>query len=461
MNKEKIILGSLLRNPNFQSLALPFLKFDYFTDKIENTIIKVIALFVDKYNEAPSKSTLLYEATQGAMSDSDKAEIESYINELYQIDIPNDDWLKNEAELFCQEKAAYLAIMKAIDVYNGEEKKITPAMIPDLLRDAVNIAFDVKLGHDLMLDAENRYLYYTSPVAKVPFDLDILNLITDNGCTRKTLNIVLGGVNCGKTGFLCHLAAAYAKMGLNVLYVTLEMAEEEISKRMDANLMGLNVSDLKYLSKEKFMNKIKEIQSKGFGKVLVKQLESGVGHAGHIRHIMREADTKQGIKFDVVFVDYLGICASQKVAHGAVNTYSYQKYVAEELRNIGMAYDCVVWSGMQLNRQGMNSNDVTMTDIADSFAVAATSDFMLSIMRTEELDAVQKILCKQIKSRYGNKGDMLRFTIGVNQHTQQYYDVEQPNETRERIERASEVRENENVVMGQKTSTASRFAGMQ
>lgn len=426
ISQEQIILAALCRDKSFTTLAAPFLKSDYFTEVADNTVYEAINAYIATYDALPSEAALLYEVTKGEIPPDKKTELEGYVTDLYKMDLPTAEWLKDHAEKFCREKAAYNAIMTSIAIYNGDEKKLKPEIIPDMLRDAVNITFDVSIGHDWFEDAAARYEYYTNPIARVPFQLDVFNRITGGGVPRKTLNIVAAGINAGKTGFMCNLAAGYVKAGYNVLYITLEMAEEEISRRIDANLLNIPMDRLPKIGKTEFLNQIDYIKQKGYGKLILKQYEAGIGHSGHFRHIIRELKAKRGLDIDVMFVDYLGICASALISHGKSNSYEYQKFIAQELRNIGITYDMVVWTGVQFNRQGARSTDNSMEDVADSHGVPATADFMVALTRTDELDEMNQVMCKQIKSRYGDKSELLRFVLGVNQARQQYYDVENP-----------------------------------
>ena len=333
-----------------------------------------------------------------------------------------------------------------------------PEIIPDMLRDAVNITFDVSIGHDWLEDAAARYEYYTNPIARIPFQLDVFNRVTGGGIPRKTLNVVAAGVNAGKTGFMCNLAAGYVKAGYNVLYITLEMAEEEISRRIDANLLNVPMDRLPKIGKTEFLNQIDYIKQKGYGKLILKQYEAGIGHSGHFRHILRELKTKRNIDIDVMFVDYLGICASALISHGKSNSYEYQKFIAQELRNIGITHDIAVWTGVQFNRQGMKSTDASMDDVADSMGVPATADYMVSLTRTDELDEMNQVMCKQIKSRYGDKSELLRFVVGVNQARQQYYDVENPALSKLKATESRRVEADASDVP--RGSTAARFANL-
>lgn len=458
ISQEQIILAALCRDKSFTTLAAPFLKPDYFTDEADNTVYEAINAYIATYDALPSEAALLYEATKGEIPPEKKAELEAYVAALYKMDLPTDEWLKDHAEKFCREKAAYNAIMTSIAIYNGDEKKLKPEIIPDMLRDAVNITFDVSIGHDWLEDAAARYEYYTNPIARIPFQLDVFNRVTGGGVPRKTLNIVAAGVNAGKTGFMCNLAAGYVKAGYNVLYITLEMAEEEISRRIDANLLNVPMDRLPKIGKTEFLNQIDYIKQKGYGKLILKQYEAGIGHSGHFRHILRELKAKRGLDIDVMFVDYLGICASALISHGKSNSYEYQKFIAQELRNIGITHDIVVWTGVQFNRQGMRSSDASMDDVADSVGVPQTADYMVSLTRTDELDEMNQVMCKQIKSRYGDKSELLRFVLGVNQARQQYYDVENP--ALSKLKATESRRVEADASSTPKGGTAARFANL-
>lgn len=458
ISQEQIILAALCRDKSFTTLAAPFLKSDYFTEVADNTVYEAINAYIATYDALPSEAALLYEVTKGEIPPEKKAELEGYVAVLYKMDLPTAEWLKDHAEKFCREKAAYNAIMTSIAIYNGDEKKLKPEIIPDMLRDAVNITFDVSIGHDWLEDAAARYEYYTNPIARIPFQLDVFNRVTGGGIPRKTLNVVAAGVNAGKTGFMCNLAAGYVKAGYNVLYITLEMAEEEISRRIDANLLNVPMDRLPKIGKTEFLNQIDYIKQKGYGKLILKQYEAGIGHSGHFRHIIRELKAKRNIDIDVMFVDYLGICASALISHGKSNSYEYQKFIAQELRNIGITHDIAVWTGVQFNRQGMKSTDASMDDVADSMGVPATADYMVSLTRTDELDEMNQVMCKQIKSRYGDKSELLRFVVGVNQARQQYYDVENPALSKLKATESRRVEADASDVP--RGSTAARFANL-
>lgn len=428
-SREVIILSALLKDGDYASKVVPFLKADYFQDNTERMVFETIIEYNNKYTVMPNKTALLYESThKNNITPEAESDISFLIDTLFEtsLDFQTSEWMLETTERFCQEKEAYNVISTAISIYNGEETKIPESAIPDMLREAVNITFDQTIGHDWLDDAEKRYDFYTDPVACIPFDIDVLNEISGgHGIPRKTLNVILAGVNCGKTGFMCHLAASYAKQGFNVVYFTLEMREELISKRIDANLLGVNMDDLVNMGREAYLGRINAIKQKTYGKIIVKEFPNGAAHAGHFNHVIKELKNKKGIKPDIIIVDYIGICASSRIGLSGVNSYTYLKHVSEELRALAVEHDAIMWSAVQLNRTGFDSTDVGMSDVADSFGIPATADFMVSLMRTEELDECSQVAMKQIKSRYGNKSDKLRFVLGCNQQTQTYYDVEQ------------------------------------
>ena len=423
---EKIILAGLLKHDNYSSAALPFLKSDYFHDENERLIYDTIHDYQQQYKIMPNETALIYEVLHGKQFSGDRTELlKSMVHHIVNIEVKPEQttWLLETTEHFCQQRAMYNVIMTAVNIYEGDETKIPETAIPDLMREAVNISFDATIGHDWLNDAEARYKFYTDKVATIPFDIDILNKITDCGVQRKTLNILLAGVNAGKTGMLCHFAAAYAKAGYNVLYISMEMREEMISKRLDANILGIPLDEFSDITHDRFMTKMETVKRKGMGQLIVKEYPTGSAHSGHFNHLVKELYQKRKIKLDVIVVDYIGICASAKAPHGA-NSYTAQKCISEELRAIAMEHDVALWTAMQVNRGGIQSTDVEMTDVADSMGPVQTADFIMAVMRTEELDESNRILCKQIKSRYANKSDLLRFTIGVDQQLQRYYDIE-------------------------------------
>lgn len=365
---EQIILAGLVREHEYADAVLPFLKPEYFLDTAERTVFETILAYHEKYNVMPNQTALTYEATHDTkLPDQTVEQIRHTIGSMFGIKLEqNLKWMLDTTETFCQHKAMYNVIMTAVEVYEGEEKRIPETAIPDMMRDAVNISFDMTVGHDWLDDAEKRYDFYTNPESTIPFDIAVLNEVTGgHGVPKKTLNVILAGVNAGKTGLMCYLASAYAKQGYNVLYITLEMREEMISKRIDANVLNIPLDDMSRVSRDVFMGKVEAIKQKGYGKIIVKEYPTGTAHSGHFNYLIKDIKKKRGIDIDVVFVDYIGICASSRVGMAGTNSYTYLKSVAEELRGLAMEHDCVLWSAIQLNRGGFSSTDVDMTDVAD------------------------------------------------------------------------------------------------
>jgi replicative DNA helicase len=442
VTNEKLILSSLVVNDDYVRQVLPFLQSEYFHDKIERSVFETIRSYIHEYNTLPNKTTLLVDIrSHEKLNEKEVAEAENVVREIFDIDRPSDSkWLIKKTEEFCQEKAVYNAIMKAIAIYDGTEKTVTPHAIPDMIKDAVGISFDSHIGMDMYDDAGARYDYSTLPSSKIPFDIEILNEITNGGAGRKTLNVFVAGVNVGKTLSLVHLACAYARAGLNVLYFTMEMREEEILKRMDANMLKTPINKLEEFGRDAFIDKVEKLRAKSYGKIKVKEYPPGAAHAGHFKHIIGELKMKQRFVPDVIMVDYIGITGSARMKLGQQNSYFYLKAVAEELRALAVETDTVLWTAMQLTRTGITNTDVEITDVSESMGIPATADFMLSVTRTEELDGLGQVLLKQLKNRYGNKTNKLRFVVGIDLDKQTLYDVNQS--------------EQDDIVVSQQVSTS-------
>lgn len=427
ITSERVILSSLVKSESFVRQTLPFLKAEYFHDRVERAVFETVQAYLQNYNTLPNKTSLLIDVREHEkLSEKETAEAELVVKELFAIEEPSDDkWLVKQTEEFCQSKAVYNAIMKAIAIYDGAEKDLTPHAIPDMIKDAVGVSFDTHIGMDMCDDVEARHDYYTREESKVPFDIDVLNEVTNGGAGRKTLNVIVAGVNVGKTLSLVHLACAYARQGLNVLYFTMEMREEEILRRVDANILRMPMNKLETLTKDAFVEKFESVKEKSYGKIKVKEFPPGSAHTGHFKHVISELKLKQRFVPDIILVDYIGITASARMKLGQQNSYFYLKAVAEELRALAVETDTVLWSAMQLTRSGMSNSDVDITDVSESMGIPATADFMLSVTRTEELDEMGQVLFKQLKNRYGNKVDKLRFVVGVDLYRQTLYEVNQ------------------------------------
>lgn len=419
---ESAIIGGILRNSDYCSRVLPYLKEEYFHLNDEKILFGLVSGYIEKYAVPPSKSTLLIEANDYEWSDPSAAK--QCIENVFSVEIPQDSkWLLEKTEEFCRNKAVYNAITTAIEIYDGSNKTILPHAIPDMVRDAVSISFDTEIGHDFIDDAEARFDFYTRAEHKIPFDIDILNQITNGGITRKTLNIVGAGVNVGKTLSLIHLACGYIQSGYNVLYISMEMSEEAIMQRVDANMLDIDVNNIPGLDKSVFLNKISSLKTKTAGKLKVKEYPPGVGNSAHFKHLLIELKNKKGFVPDIMIVDYIGITGSSKIKAGSVNSYFYIKSVSEELRALAVEFKMGVWSATQLTRAGMADTDAEMTDTAESMGLPATADFILLGTRTEELDAIGQIMMKQLKNRYGNKTNNRRFSLGISLERQRLYSV--------------------------------------
>lgn len=429
---ERLILGGLVLDDHFVRQTIPFLQPEYFHDKIECAVFSQIKHYLDEYKTLPNKTAITLDIKKHERLNEKEVSLAlDIIDDIYTVDIAGTDkkWLIKQAEEFCQNKAVYNAIIKAIAIYDGSDTTSTSHVIPDLIKDAISISFEANIGQDLFEDAEARFEYYTQPENKIPFDIEILNDITNGGVGKKTLNMLVAGVNVGKTLGLCHLAAAYMKMGYNVLYVSLEMGEEEILKRVDANTLRVSINKLAEMGKDEFVGKVDRLRQKCHGKLKVKQFPTGSASAAHFKHIINELKLKKRWSPDVIMIDYIGIAASSRIKMGQHNSYTYLKAVAEEFRALAIETDTAVWSAMQLNRQGISSSDVEITDVSDSMGIPATADLMLSVSRTEELDNMGQLLCKQLKNRYGNRATNLRFVVGVDLEKQTLYDVNQQEQT--------------------------------
>ncbi len=425
VTNERVVLSSLVKNEEYLRKLIPFIKEEYFEDESEKRLFKMINEYAGKYNELPDKSTLIVEAKNDRNLDEGKSErlIET-IGDVFSI-VPstNYDWLKNITETWCQERAVYNALQEAIAVYQGENKKLTIAAVPDILSKAISVSFNTQVGQDYFDDAELRYDFYTNPESKIPFRIGTFNEVTSDGLTRKTLNLLVAGTNVGKSLGLVSLAADYIRDGLNVLYISCEMREEVVFQRVDANLLGVNMNKITEISKEKYLNRIQALKAKSYGKLKVKEFPPTSASTLNIRQTLDELKMKQNFVPDVIMVDYLQILASYRLPY-SVGSYYFFKSVAEELRALAVETNTVVWSAAQFNRGQMNATDVDMSGIAESAGIAHTADGMWAMIRTDELDQVQQLLVKQLKSRYANKAVKTTFTIGVNIETQTLYGLE-------------------------------------
>lgn len=425
---ERVVLASLLKNTSFLKEVIPFIKSEYFVDKAEQRVFELINDYVLKYNEAPNHAALQISITGDDKLSGKIEEIAKEVcHDVFSIEPPsNREWLLKTAEEWCKDRAIHNALNQSIDIQQGADKKYDKNMIPTLLTQALAICFDSRIGIDFYEDTDNRWDYYTNPEHKIAFgDLDIFNEITDGGIPKKTLNLLVAGVNVGKSMGLISLAAMYMRQGYDVLYISNEMSENEVFKRVDANLLGIAMKDIAGIGKEKFKSRVNMLKEKTRGRLIVKEYAPSQSHVGHYRHLMNELQLKKNFKPTVVLVDYLQITSAASVKRGSVNGFEYYKIVSEELRGFAKEWDVILWSAAQFNRGGMANSDAGMDDIAESKGIVDTADGVWGLMRTEELDALKQIMVKQLKSRYNEKSIRTRFTIGVDTSMQKFYNVEQ------------------------------------
>ena len=423
---QTIILNNLIHDETFCRKALPHLKVDYF-EQYHVPLYKLILSFVSEYNKLPNAAALEIEFQNSDYAGHESAtEVLTLIRELESKEEVDGDWLAASTEKWCKDRAVYLAIMESIEIIDGKKKDKAEGVIPEILSNALAVSFDSNVGHDYIENAKDRYEFYHKKEDKMPFDLEMLNTITKGGVGKKTLNIILAGTGVGKSLAMCHFAAAAMSEGKNVLYITLEMAEEKIAERIDANLFDINIADIENLPKSTFDTKINKIKGRTNGKLIVKEYPTAVAHSGHFRALLEELKLKKDFKPDVIFIDYLNIAASSRMKGlgGSINSYTYVKAIAEELRGLAVEYDVPLWSATQVNRTGFGSSDVEITDTSESFGLPATCDLMLALISTEQLEGMNQLMVKQLKNRYNDPTVNKRFVVGIDRSKMRLYDVE-------------------------------------
>lgn len=422
MQIDQLIISSVLRDGVFLTKVFPYLKTEYFQDSDDKKVFDLISNHIQKFTVAPDKTQLLLEAQEFKWTDWD--EVKNKISSLWEVEIPDDKgWLIQKAEEFCQHQAVYNAIMQSIAIYDGSNKELSTQAIPDIVRDAVSISFDTDIGMDLVDDALARYDFYTSTESKVSFKIGLLNEVTNNGLPNKTLTLIIAPTNAGKSMVMISLAADFIRYGYDVLYITMEMREEAILQRIEANLFDTSINDIPTIDRENYIKKIDKLKKKSFGKLKVKEYPPVSAHSRHFKHLLNELKNKKGFKPRILFIDYLGIIASSRMKYGSQSSYFYLKAAAEELRALAVEEDIVIISAMQINRQGMTSSDFELSDVSESMGVAHTADAMFGVIRTDELDQSGHILFKQLKNRFGNKTDRSKFILGVDLSKQKIFDV--------------------------------------
>ena len=427
MTIEKTILSNLVLNEQYGRKVIPFLKDDYFKDNNERIVYQLVDEFVKKYNHFPTKEALYVDLeNKDDINESQFNECRSIIKDLIVDSSTSEQWLLEHTEKFCQDRALFNAISKSIQLMNGEKGNLTKGAIPDLLAQALSVSFDNHIGHDLIEDWESRYDLYHTKENKIPFDLEYFNKITKGGLSNKTLNIALAGTGVGKSMFMCHCAANNLLSGHNVLYVTLEMSEEKIAERIDANLLNCAIDELSQMPKEAYEKKIKRIKDKTIGKLIVKEYPTASAGSSNFRFLLNELKIKRNFVPSIIYIDYLNICNSSRLKSTTnFNSYTYVKAIAEELRGLAVEYNVPIVSATQTNRSGFTNSDVGLEDTSESFGLPATADFMFAIISNEQLEQLGQILVKQLKNRYSDPNKFKRFVIGVDKSKMKLYNCEQ------------------------------------
>ena len=424
-NIEQTVLRNLLVNEGYMRRVLPFIKPEYF-EGVYSNLFKEVAKFVAKYNKLPTAESFKIELDDNqTMSDEHYRHAVEIIPEIFKIEDIDDEWLYNKTEKWCQDRALFNAVMESISIIDGKHQDLTKNALPDILTKALSVSFDTNIGHDYLENINERYDFYHAQEEKLPFDLELFNQITKGGLSNKSLNIALAGTGVGKSLFMCHVAAGALNEGKNALYITLEMSEERIAERIDANLLDIPIGEVDTLSKENFIERVSRLKTKTNGKLIVKEYPTGSANANHFRALLNELKLKKGFVPDIIFIDYLNICASARVKMGgSVNTYSYIKAIAEELRGLAVEFNLPIVSATQTTRTGFSSSDPGLEDTSESFGLPATADLMFALVSNEELEAQGQIMVKQLKNRYNDPNANKRFVIGIDRAKMRLYDVD-------------------------------------
>lgn len=427
MNFEQVLINNLVHNEEFARKTLPFIKSEYFHDRADKSIYELVDTYFEKFNSAPTPRALLVELNSLTnLSEDVFKNAQDIIQGLDKNNIESQEWLLESTEKFCQEKAMYNAVRKAIEILDNPKDGEGPGSLPSIFTDALSVAFDTDIGHDYLESFEERFLSYRKKINKIPFAIELLNHITKGGLANKTLNIILAGTNVGKSLIMCDWAATNLTMGYNVLYITLEMSEEEVSRRIDGNLLDVELDDLERIDLAVLKKKADKVREKARSKLIVKEFPTASAHTGNFRHLLNELRIKKTFVPDIVYVDYLNICASARLRNAInVNSYTYIKAIAEELRGLAVEFKVPIVSATQTTRGGYDSSDLDLTDTSESFGLPATADLMLGVVETEELAELGQYLFKQLKNRYADKNKCKRFVVGVHKAKMRLYDAEQ------------------------------------
>ena len=425
---ETTILGNLLQNEEYTRKVLPFLKNDYFSRNPEKIIYGTVSDFVTKYNSLPTKEALSIELQEKKINEEEFKETMELLDDISKDTQEHTDlgWLLDTTEKFCQDKAIYNAVVESISILDSQKSDQDKGVIPEILSDALSVSFDPHVGHDYLDDSDDRFEFYHRVEEKIPFDLDYFNRITKGGLSQKSLNICLAGTGVGKSLFMCHVASSCLSQNQNVLYITLEMAEEKIAERIDANLLDIAVDDLHALSKDMYDKKIENLRKTTKGKLIVKEYPTASANVNHFRALLNELNLKRSFVPDIIFVDYLNICTSSRIRQGAnVNSYTYIKSIAEELRGLAVENKIPIVSATQTTRSGYSNTDVGLEDTSESFGLPATADLMFAIISTEQMEELGQIMVKQLKNRYNDPTVNRKFVIGIDRAKMKLFDVSQ------------------------------------
>jgi len=429
MKLEQTILKNLIYNEDYLRKVLPFIKSEYFSDRTERLIFDEISSFTNTYNNPPTIEALALAVKERRnLTDDEVEKSETHLKEIESTKTEQSQiqWLVDKTEKFCQEKAIYNAVLGSISILDGKDKTNDKGAIPKILSDALAISFDTTVGHDYLENSDERFEFYHRKEERIPFDLEYFNKITNGGLPNKTLNIALAGTGVGKSLFMCHVAAGAMSQGYNVLYITMEMAEEKIAERIDANLLNVTLDDLRDLPKELYDKKVNRVKEKTTGKLIIKEYPTASASATHFRTLLNELNLKKSFVPDIIFIDYLNICCSSRIKAGAnINSYTYVKSIAEELRGLAVEFGVPVVSATQTTRSGFTSSDPGLEDTSESFGLPATADLMFALISSEELEELGQIMVKQLKNRYNDPTFHKRFTVGIDRSKMRLYDIEQ------------------------------------
>lgn len=421
---ESTILKNLVNSESYMRKVIPYIKGEYFTHYSDKVLFDIINEFVVSYGQTPTQEILRIEVdNRKDLSEDSYKELQIKLDDINNTDVDS-QWMLDSTEKWCKQRAVYLALLESVKIADGKDKNRTEDAIPSILQEALAVSFDEHIGHDYIDDYESRYEYYHRNENKIPFDLTLFNKITKGGIPNKTLNVALAGTGVGKSLFMCHMAAASLLQGRNVLYITLEMAEEKIAERIDANLLNVNIKDIEEIPEQIFISKVTRLAQKTTGKLIIKEYPTASAHAGHFKALLNDLSLKKSFKPDIIFVDYLNICSSSRYKGTLVNSYTYVKAIAEELRGLAVEFDLPIVTATQTTRSGYGSSDIDLTDTSESFGLPATADFMFALISTEELENLNQIMVKQLKNRYNDPTLHKRFVVGIDRAKMRLYDVE-------------------------------------